>query len=214
MLPQEQVKQIKEQLIQQVELTFPDDKKISTINQINEMNPEQLEEFLIKNNLIKSTSPGSGIENPKCLFCSIIDEEISSFKIDENEKSIAILEINPISRAHVLILPKEHNSDTKKIPKQAFALAKKISRKIKLKLKPKEILISPSCIMDHCILNVVPIYKNENIKSERYQAPTEELIEIQKLLQKKSKTKKEKKSKPEIISKEETQKLWLPRRLP
>lgn len=212
MLQEEQIKQVKEQLIQQIELTFPEDKKSSAINQVNAMNSEQLEKFLIENKMIKSNSPGQGIENPQCIFCSIISGEVNSHKIDENKQAIAILEINPISKGHILILPKEHNSDLKKIPKQAFALAKKISNKIKTKLRPKEVKISPSCIMEHCILNIIPIYKNENINSERHQATQEELLEMQKILRKKSKT--ERKLKTKIISKEETQKLWLPRRIP
>jgi len=216
MLQEEEIKQVKEQLIKQIELTFQEDKKSSAINQINTLNSEQLEKFLVENKIIKSKSPGHGIENPQCIFCSIISEEINSYKIDENKQAIAILEINPISKAHILILPREHNSNLKKIPKQAFALAKKISERIKSKLKPKEVKISPSCVMNHCILNVLPIYKNENLNSERYQAPPEELLEMQKILEKKSKPKikTEKKSKPQIISKEETQKLWLPKRLP
>ncbi|MFA4953177.1 MAG: HIT domain-containing protein [Candidatus Pacearchaeota archaeon] len=213
MLSEEQINQIKEQLIKQIELTFPEDKKNSIINQVKSMNSEQLEEFLVKNNLVKSSSPGQGIEKPECIFCSIISGEINSYKIDENQHVAAVLEINPISKAHVLILPKEHNSDLKKIPKQAFTLAKKIAKKIKTKLKPKDVEISPSCIMNHCIINVLPIYKNENLKSERYQASQEELLEVQKSLEIKKKTPKIKKPKTEKLSKSE-EKLWLPRRIP
>ena len=214
MLPEEQIKQIKEQIIKQIELTFPDDKKNSAIRQIKAMNVEELEEFLTKNNMIKSSSPGQGIEKPGCIFCSIISGDVNSYKIDENEQSLAILEINPISKAHILILHKEHNSDPKKIPKQAFTLAKKIAKKIKTKFSPKNVEISVSCVMGHCILNILPIYKNEKLNSERKQAGQEELLEIQKILEIKKKTPKIKKPKTNIISKEETKKLWLPRRLP
>ena len=214
MLQEEEIKQIKEQLIKQIELTFPEDKRSSAIAKIKTMNSDQLEEFLVKNNLIKSSSPGQGIEKPECIFCSIISGEINSYKIDENEYAVAILEINPISKAHVLVLPKEHNSDIKKIPKQSFRLAEKISKKIQKKLNPKKIEISPACIMNHCIVNILPIYKNENLKSERYQASQEELLEIQGVLEEKKEIPQIKKPKIKIISKEETEKLWLPRRIP
>ena len=104
MIPQEQADQIKQQIIQQIESTFPEDKKESAIKQIELMGSEQLEEFLEKNNLMKT---GENPTGDKCIFCSIISEEISSYKIDENKDAIAILEINPISRAHVLIIPKK-----------------------------------------------------------------------------------------------------------
>ena len=211
MLTEEQIKQIREQLIEEINLKFPEEKKSSAIKQLQTMNAEQLEQFLIQNNLIKSKSPGQGIETPQCIFCSIIDENINSYKIDENKEAIAVLEINPISKAHVLILPKEHNSDLKKIPREAFTLAKKIAKKIKTKFSPKDVEISPACIMEHCIINVFPIYKNENLNSKRYQATQEELLEIQKILEIKKKTPKNKKTKTEKI---EAEKLWLPRRIP
>ena len=83
-------------------------------------------------------------QTPKCIFCSILSESIPSYKIDENKDSIAILEINPVSKAHALIIPKEHISTSEKIPQTAFSLAKKIVKKIKTKFKPKDVSISSS----------------------------------------------------------------------
>jgi len=125
MIPKEQIEQIKKQIIEQIESTFPEDKKFSAIEQIQAMNSKQLEEFLIQNNLIKtSSSPNSlQFQNSQCIFCSIASGKIPCYKIDENKDSIAILEINPISKGHTLIIPKKHVS-TEKIPQSAFSLAK------------------------------------------------------------------------------------------
>jgi histidine triad (HIT) family protein len=43
-----------------------------------------------------------------CVFCKIIKGEIPSFKVFENDDVLAIADINPISRGHVLIIPKRH----------------------------------------------------------------------------------------------------------
>ena len=67
MLPEGQSEQIKKQLIEQINLTFPDDKKSSAISQIKSMNDEQLEEFLKQNNLIKDGDGARGEQ--KCVFC-------------------------------------------------------------------------------------------------------------------------------------------------
>lgn len=45
-----------------------------------------------------------------CLFCQIIAGEVSSCKIYEDEYSLAILDIFPISPGHVLVMPKKHFS--------------------------------------------------------------------------------------------------------
>ena len=73
MIPEEQVNQIKNQIIQQIESTFPEDKKGSAKQQIELMGSEQLEEFLEKNTLMQKNQNPAG---NKCIFCSIISEKI------------------------------------------------------------------------------------------------------------------------------------------
>ena len=43
-----------------------------------------------------------------CIFCKIIDGEIPSTKLYENEYVIAINDINPKAKVHALIIPKVH----------------------------------------------------------------------------------------------------------
>ncbi len=43
-----------------------------------------------------------------CIFCNIVNGSIPSEKIYEDEDFIAILDINPISKGHLLIIPKRH----------------------------------------------------------------------------------------------------------
>ena len=53
MFTQEQAKSIKSQLIHHIDSSFPEDKKQFAISKIEDMDLGQLEEFMIKNNLIK-----------------------------------------------------------------------------------------------------------------------------------------------------------------
>ena len=43
-----------------------------------------------------------------CIFCRIIAGEIPSKKIFEDQVTLAILDINPISEGHSLVIPKKH----------------------------------------------------------------------------------------------------------
>lgn len=43
-----------------------------------------------------------------CIFCKIIDGEIPSHKVYEDENVIAFLDANPVSKGHTLVVPKEH----------------------------------------------------------------------------------------------------------
>jgi len=197
MLSQEQISQIKNQIIQQIESAFPEDKRQFAKQQIESMDEKQLETFLIQNNMIKNSDKmgAQGISMEQCIFCSIVSGKIASYKIDENKNSIATLEINPISNGHILIIPKEHIGSADKIPSQALSLAKKIARKLKNKLKPREILIHSDNIFGHEIINVIPIYENETADSKRTSAKKEELEKIMGILKTKQKPRTAKKTK-------------------
>ncbi|MBT3405477.1 HIT domain-containing protein [archaeon] len=218
MLSEEQAKQVKEQLIQQIKQTFPPEKQAESISRMEAMNPEQFEEFLIQNKLIQPE--GGAPTNPeqqaptapqKCIFCSIIDGEIPTNKLDENKIAIATLEINPVSKGHSLIIPKKHLEHSDKLPSQVFTLAKKIAKKIKTKLKPKDVTIVSANVFGHSILNVFPVYENENLGSPRQQTKPEELEKLKNLLETKPKPKRVKKAKTKKI---ENKKIWLPKRFP
>ncbi len=44
-----------------------------------------------------------------CIFCRIINGEIPSYKVYEDEDILAVLDINPIVKGHTLVLPKRHS---------------------------------------------------------------------------------------------------------
>lgn len=46
----------------------------------------------------------------RCLFCGIVEGEISSRKVYENEQVLAFHDIKPIAPVHVLVIPKKHIS--------------------------------------------------------------------------------------------------------
>ncbi|WP_248477923.1 histidine triad nucleotide-binding protein [Tepidibacter aestuarii] len=43
-----------------------------------------------------------------CIFCKIINGEIPSNKVYEDEKVLAFKDINPIAPVHILVIPKKH----------------------------------------------------------------------------------------------------------
>ncbi len=206
MLPQDQLEQIKNQIIEQIDSRFPEDKKASAKEQIKNMNSEQLEEFLKQNNLMKEDG-----SDQQCIFCSIISGEAKSYQIDENKEAIAILELNPVSRGHILVIPKKHLASEKELSKEIYNLTKKITKKIKTKLKPKNAIISPANLFGHEIINILPVYENETLNSKRQKAKPEELEKLQNILKEKPKPKVIKIPK---IKKIPAEKLWLPKRIP
>ena len=43
-----------------------------------------------------------------CIFCKIIKGEIPSKKVYEDDRTMAFLDINPVSEGHTLVIPKKH----------------------------------------------------------------------------------------------------------
>jgi histidine triad (HIT) family protein len=197
-LTSEQIEEIKQQLIAQIE-KLPQENKEEIKQHILDLNEEQLEEFL-KQNKIKITESGQLQQEPskqttsQCIFCSIVKNQVPSYKIAETSKAIAILEINPLSKGHSIIIPLQHIK-TDKLPKSALSLAQKIAKKIKTKLKPEDIKIETSSFQEHSMVNVIPIYKNE--KLEKHQAKESELKQLQSKLETKKRSPRKKSSKTE-----------------
>ncbi|KAL2210635.1 HIT family protein 1 [Sarocladium strictum] len=51
-----------------------------------------------------------------CIFCRIIKGEIPSFKLFESDKTLAFLDIGPLSKGHALVIPKFHGAKLHDIP--------------------------------------------------------------------------------------------------
>ena len=159
-ITKEEANKIKEHLLTQLE-NFPEDKKKQIKGQINSMTTEQIEIFIKQNDL---THLGG-----QCIFCSIVANKTPSFKIGEDKDNIAILELNPLSKGHSLIVPKGHSDE---ILESSRNLAQEISKKLQKKFNPNEIQIKEIEIMKHSLIEIIPIYGNE---TEKRQATEEEL---------------------------------------
>ena len=62
----------------------------------------------------------SRLQKENCIFCKIVKGEIPSRKVYEDEKMLAILDINPAAKGHMLVLPKEHYPILPVIPPDVF----------------------------------------------------------------------------------------------
>ncbi|MDD5726984.1 MAG: HIT domain-containing protein [Victivallales bacterium] len=51
-----------------------------------------------------------------CIFCKIIAGDIPSTRIYEDELIFAFLDISPINRGHVLVIPRQHYAASSSIP--------------------------------------------------------------------------------------------------
>ncbi|KAF2665071.1 HIT-like protein [Microthyrium microscopicum] len=70
-----------------------------------------------------------------CIFCRIIKGELPSFKIFESDKTLAFLDINPLSHGHTLIIPKHHGVSLTDIPDDSLTEVLSVAKKVALAVK-------------------------------------------------------------------------------
>jgi histidine triad (HIT) family protein len=51
------------------------------------------------------------MRDPDCLFCKIIAGELPSQRVDEDERTVAFMDISPGTRGHALVVPRNHATD-------------------------------------------------------------------------------------------------------
>jgi histidine triad (HIT) family protein len=69
-------------------------------------------------------------QKANCPFCKIVKGEFPSKKVYEDEKIIAVLDINPATKGHTLVLPKEHYPIITMLPPDIFSHLFEKSREI------------------------------------------------------------------------------------
>lgn len=66
-----------------------------------------------------------------CLFCKIINGEIPSKKLYEDEKILAFYDISPIAPVHFLVIPKQHIASVDAIDADNSAIVAYIFQKLR-----------------------------------------------------------------------------------
>ena len=174
-LTNEQVVELKKQLYEQVK-GLPEEQRSQANAQIESMSPESLEIMLNQQKAKSQDSKGKS----ETIFRMIINKEVDSIVVDENSSSLAVMDITPISKGHVLVIPKKPVSDAKNLLVSSFSLAKNISKRISSILKATQITIQTENKFGESVIHVIPSYGEEilNLESNRNKSSKEELESI------------------------------------
>ncbi|NEA32708.1 HIT domain-containing protein [Streptomyces sp. SID13031] len=116
-----------------------------------------------------------------CLFCGIVAGTIPSQQVAENDRAIAFMDINPATRGHLLVIPREHSADLREsAPEDLIAatlLAQSLVTRVidRLDADGANLL---SCIgadawqsVFHTHLHVIPRYKNDPLQLPWHPTP-------------------------------------------
>ena len=106
----------------------------------------------------------------KDVFCRIIDHEIPSYTIYEDDEVLAILDISQVTRGHTLVMPKKHYDTFLSTPKdvmhKVMDVAQKIGQAQITSLGAKGVNILANCYetagqtVMHFHVHVIPRFEN------------------------------------------------------
>lgn len=118
------------------------------------------------------------------LFTRIINWEIPSYKIYEDEHTFAFLDIYPIQRWHILIIPKTEVDHMLDVPEPYYSAiwqsAKTIGKALHAWSDKKKVANLVLWFgVDHAHLHLVPIDREADTRAEPMQLSEEEMKEIQ-----------------------------------
>ena len=129
-----------------------------------------------------------------CIFCKIINNELPSKTVYEDTEIKIIMNINPISNGHLLILPKKHYENILDITEETLMHSMKILREkiypiLKENLKCEGFTICENNFLGqdikHFHIHVIPRYQNDQIDFNYNKNQLKDLEEIFKNLQNK-----------------------------
>ena len=111
---------------------------------------------------------------PDCLFCKIIRGEVPSFKVYEDDKTLAFLDIRPVNAGHTLVVPKDHATNIFDITPQDWAAVAETTRKLSIviekALEADGVNIAMNNrehagqVIPHPHVHIIPRYKSDGFK--------------------------------------------------
>ncbi len=112
--------------------------------------------------------------DPNCLFCKIIAGEIPSAIVDQDERTVAFMDINPATRGHALVVPRKHAIDLLEIEPAELAAtagaAQRLAARALERLGADGINLLNSCraaawqTVFHFHIHVIPRYDGDPLR--------------------------------------------------
>jgi histidine triad (HIT) family protein len=119
--------------------------------------------------------------DPDCLFCKIVAGDIPATRVHEDERTVAFMDINPATRGHLLVIPREHAADIHAIDpedlKAVAVAAKALAGRVRERLGADGVNLINSTgsvawqTVFHFHMHVVPRYEDDPLRLPWVPAP-------------------------------------------
>ena len=121
------------------------------------------------------------MSDPDCIFCKILAGELPATIVDEDERTIALMDIAPATRGHALVIPRTHVADLLTIERDDLdavgAAAQRLAGTVKRRLGADGVNLVNSCgaaawqTVFHFHIHVIPRYDGDPLRLPWTPAP-------------------------------------------
>lgn len=119
------------------------------------------------------------------IFTKIIQGEIPSYKVAEDDRYYAFLDINPLTKGHTLVVPKQETDYIFDLDDRTLegmiVFAKRIAKKIEAKIACKRVAVVVLGLeVPHAHIHLIPINSEKDVDfhREKLKLSPEEFTEI------------------------------------
>lgn len=119
--------------------------------------------------------------DPACIFCKILAGELPARIVEEDERTVSFMDINPATRGHALVVPRRHTRDLLSIePAElaaAAAAAARLASRMSERLGAAGVNLINSCgplawqTVFHFHFHVIPRYEGDPLRLPWTPAP-------------------------------------------
>ena len=112
--------------------------------------------------------------DPDCLFCKIVAGDLPATIIHSDDRTVAFMDINPATKGHVLVIPREHSSDLTSIGEEdlgaCVGVAQTLAKRATERLGADGVNLLNSCgpaawqTVFHFHVHVVPRYTGDPLE--------------------------------------------------
>jgi histidine triad (HIT) family protein len=114
------------------------------------------------------------MNDPDCIFCKIVAGELPATVIDQDERTITFMDINPATKGHALVIPREHSRNLLEVDDAdlaaTLAAARRLAARLTDRLGADGVNLLNSCgsaawqTVFHFHVHVIPRYRDDPLR--------------------------------------------------
>ena len=123
------------------------------------------------------------MRDPDCIFCKVIAGEIPGEVVDSDDRTVTVMDINPATRGHVVVIPREHSEDMLAVSDEdlaaTLAAARRVMQRMQETLEPAGFNVLNNMgraawqSIFHFHVHVIPRYRDDPLQLPWVPGPAE-----------------------------------------